>query len=172
MTKKITRRDAIKLLGAAVGATALANLPSKWSKPELISGVLPVHAQTSCISLLVEVISTDGVLNIVGSGQIFDEILWDGTAGSYARWFCQPNCTMVTAYLASGTTGSVRITTLVGSFVVSATSGTWILVDLETGAYDVGTSGGLTAGSCSNTVPVTLTNGLQVETGGWSTNSR
>ena len=45
--KKLSRRDAIKLLGAATGATLLANLPSKWSKPELSSGVLPAHAQTS-----------------------------------------------------------------------------------------------------------------------------
>ena len=45
--KKLSRRDAIKLLGAAAGAAALANLPSKWSKPELVSGVLPAHAQTS-----------------------------------------------------------------------------------------------------------------------------
>lgn len=45
--KKLSRRDAIKLLGAAAGATVLANLPSKWSTPELASGVLPVHAQTS-----------------------------------------------------------------------------------------------------------------------------
>lgn len=47
MTKKLSRRDAIKLLGAATGATLLANLPSKWSKPSLASGVLPAHAQTS-----------------------------------------------------------------------------------------------------------------------------
>lgn len=45
--KKLSRRDAIKLLGAAAGATVLANLPSKWSKPELASGVIPAHAQTS-----------------------------------------------------------------------------------------------------------------------------
>jgi hypothetical protein len=45
--KKLSRRDAIKLLGAAAGATLLANLPSKWSKPALTSGVLPAHAQTS-----------------------------------------------------------------------------------------------------------------------------
>ena len=45
--KKLSRRDAIKLLGAATGAAMLANLPSKWSKPELASGVLPAHAQTS-----------------------------------------------------------------------------------------------------------------------------
>lgn len=47
MTKKLSRRDAIKLLGAATGATLLANLPSKWSTPSLASGVLPAHAQTS-----------------------------------------------------------------------------------------------------------------------------
>ena len=46
--KTISRRDAIKLLGAATGAALLANIPSKWSKPELTSGVLPAHAQASC----------------------------------------------------------------------------------------------------------------------------
>jgi hypothetical protein len=45
--KKISRRDAIKLLGAVTGATVLANLPSKWNTPEIASGVLPAHAQTS-----------------------------------------------------------------------------------------------------------------------------
>lgn len=45
--KKISRRDAIKVLGAAAGASVLANLPTKWSKPELATGVLPAHAQTS-----------------------------------------------------------------------------------------------------------------------------
>lgn len=45
--KQLTRRDALKVLGAAAGATALANLPNKWDSPELLSGVLPAHAQTS-----------------------------------------------------------------------------------------------------------------------------
>jgi hypothetical protein len=45
--KKISRRDAIKLLGAAAGASVLANLPTKWNTPEIVSGVLPAHAQTS-----------------------------------------------------------------------------------------------------------------------------
>jgi hypothetical protein len=45
--KKLSRRDAIKILGAVAGATVLANLPSKWSKPQLTQGVLPAHAQTS-----------------------------------------------------------------------------------------------------------------------------
>ncbi len=44
---KLSRRDALKILGAAAGASVLANLPSKWTKPELATGVLPAHAQTS-----------------------------------------------------------------------------------------------------------------------------
>jgi hypothetical protein len=45
--KKLSRRDAMKILAAAAGATTLANLPTQWSKPGLEVGVLPVHAQTS-----------------------------------------------------------------------------------------------------------------------------
>ena len=44
---KITRRDAIKTLGALAGASVLANLPSKWSTPEVAAGELPAHAQIS-----------------------------------------------------------------------------------------------------------------------------
>jgi hypothetical protein len=46
-SKEISRRDAMKVLAAVAGAAALANLPSKWSTPELATGVLPAHAQTS-----------------------------------------------------------------------------------------------------------------------------
>ena len=45
--KKLSRREAIKLLGTATGASLLANIPAKWSKPELTGGVLPAHAQIS-----------------------------------------------------------------------------------------------------------------------------
>jgi hypothetical protein len=48
--KKLSRRDAMKLLGAAIGAAALANLPSKWDKPELAQGVLPAHARQSAVA--------------------------------------------------------------------------------------------------------------------------
>lgn len=44
---KISRRDALKILAAAAGAAALANLPPTWSKPGVEVGVLPAHAQTS-----------------------------------------------------------------------------------------------------------------------------
>jgi|GEM_PF-1590369 hypothetical protein len=52
--KKISRRDALKILTAAAGATALANLPAKWSKPGLEVGVLPAHAQTSVGHVLLD----------------------------------------------------------------------------------------------------------------------
>ena len=44
---KLNRRDAIKVLGAAAGASVLANIPTKWSKPELSGANLPAHAQIS-----------------------------------------------------------------------------------------------------------------------------
>ena len=47
--KQLSRRDALKLLGAAAGASVLANLPSKWSTPQSVAGVLPAHAQTSAL---------------------------------------------------------------------------------------------------------------------------
>ena len=47
--KKISRRDAMKLLGAAIGGAALSTLPSKWNTPELAAGVLPAHAQQSAV---------------------------------------------------------------------------------------------------------------------------
>ncbi|MCZ2127942.1 MAG: twin-arginine translocation signal domain-containing protein [Anaerolineales bacterium] len=45
--EKVSRRDAIKILTAAAGAVALANIPDKWIKPDADFGVLPAHAQTS-----------------------------------------------------------------------------------------------------------------------------
>jgi hypothetical protein len=48
---KVSRRDAVKILAAAVGATALANLPGKWTKPSLNVGILPAHALTSSHTL-------------------------------------------------------------------------------------------------------------------------
>ena len=46
-SKKLSRRDAIKILAAATGAGVLANIPSKWTKPGMEFGVLPAHAQGS-----------------------------------------------------------------------------------------------------------------------------
>lgn len=46
-TEKLSRRDALKILIAATGAAALANVPDRWIKPDMNVGVLPAHAQTS-----------------------------------------------------------------------------------------------------------------------------
>lgn len=46
-TEKLSRRDALKVLIAATGAAALANVPDRWIKPDMNVGVLPAHAQTS-----------------------------------------------------------------------------------------------------------------------------
>ncbi len=67
-SRKLSRRDALKLLGAGAGASILANLPTKWTKPELVAGVLPAHAQTSGLSLLCAALefATDGALDAIG----------------------------------------------------------------------------------------------------------
>jgi len=60
--KKISRRDAMKILGAAIGVAALANLPSKWDKPELAQGVLPAHARQSAAVVPVAVVPVAAVV--------------------------------------------------------------------------------------------------------------
>jgi hypothetical protein len=72
-TKKISRRDAIKLLGAVTGATVLANLPSKWSTPEIAKGVLPAHAQTSTLFSFVSCTGTAGLIANGLSNDLFLE---------------------------------------------------------------------------------------------------
>ena len=46
----LSRRELLKVLGAAGGGlTAAAFLPARWLKPVIESGVLPAHAQASCV---------------------------------------------------------------------------------------------------------------------------
>jgi hypothetical protein len=49
--KKISRRDAMKTLGAVVGAAALSSLPSKWNTPVVAASSLPAHAKQSAVSM-------------------------------------------------------------------------------------------------------------------------
>ena len=148
----LSRRDALKVLGAAAGAVALANVPEKWSSPELASGVLPAHAQTSeCWAVYLEVLS--GVF----SGQHMDGpnpvLTGDGSAGSTLGWACQPGCLYFLFDLSSGASGSVRITTIAGTYTENYTSGKPyrdIVIDMGTGEISIKDdfSGG-TAGSCT-----------------------
>ena len=96
--KKLTRRDAIKLIGAAAGASVLANIPAKWSKPSLAGGIIPAHAQTShcgpgTSSMLVELFD---IVPPVSGGQSWSgewvetgEIFTDGYKLFYP---CQTGC--------------------------------------------------------------------------------
>ena len=56
--KKVSRRDAMKILAAAAGAVVAANLPSEWSAPGIETGVLPAHAQTSGYGIVCDPDST------------------------------------------------------------------------------------------------------------------
>jgi len=50
--KYLNRREAIKLLGAVAGASLLAGLPAKWSKPSVSGATLPAHAQFSGLTII------------------------------------------------------------------------------------------------------------------------
>ena len=101
--KKLSRRDAIKLLGAAVGATALANLPSKWSTPELVSGVMPAHAQTSlCVAITITGFDQSNDFNtkiLIGTGPFPDSV---GSPFPF-EYYCKAACVVETYYVISGT---------------------------------------------------------------------
>jgi hypothetical protein len=89
--KKISRRDAIKLLGAVTGATVLANLPSKWKTPQLARGVLPAHAQTSQCFVLSIVVTTAATATIFGGANVAPDINTAGTTyalGTGMFWNC------------------------------------------------------------------------------------
>ena len=136
--KNLSRRDALKILGAAAGATVLANLPAKWNTPELAAGVLPAHAQTSeacVVGLTVEVLSTDDTGAHFGWSTAVDVVFWDwdGTAGSMLQFACTDICLGLQTYLTSGTTATYRFTTISQQFTVPAD--TEILINMATGEY-------------------------------------
>lgn len=103
--KKLSRRDAIKLIGAAAGASVLASLPTKWTKPEITTGVLPAHAQTSptlptvTTDLIEDQSSTDNKMNFFGT------VVSDGGSPVTARgfvWSTSPGPTLPTNDVPSG----------------------------------------------------------------------
>ena len=171
VTKKLSRRDAIKLLGAAAGATVLANLPSKWSKPELASGVLPAHAQTSCVAVFLEILSATGIppaLGIVVAGPFPDAQTGVGDVGSTATWYCQPDCLEISIGRGSFTTATIRITTLSNQITFNfddANPNDQVLIDLSTGA--VALNGVGSAGSCNWAFSITSEEGLTGQTNIW-----
>jgi len=149
--KKLNRRDAIKLIGAAAGASALANLPAKWSKPFLTGGVLPAHAQTSCYALTIEVISGGYLFFIGASERVFPNEITEPSPSnySYLGWYCQTGCAEF--IIGSGTSSLVEIMTISGPFtIILNNSFEYVLVDLATGAHALGLTG--SAGTCNWTI--------------------
>jgi hypothetical protein len=89
-TPKLTRRDALKVLGAAAGASALANLPSKWRTPVLTAGVLPAHAQSSpCYDLIITwtQYESGGPYYAHVESPLPSETT-ESSSNGYARWYC------------------------------------------------------------------------------------
>lgn len=147
--KNLSRRDILKVLGAASGAAVLANLPAKWSSPELAVGVLPAHAQTSlCYALTIELVDTDGSAFFQSFQTPPDEV-----DGDFLRWYCQEGCADLDIWAeGDGVTFiTVRITTLAGTFEHTEYAGEGgpyfpLLVDLATGAYSMNFA--ISVGSC------------------------
>lgn len=152
----LTRRDALKVLGAAAGATALANLPNKWNSPELLSGVLPAHAQTSATctdwAVYIEVLSGEFVYSLIG-GPAPDLVTGDGGPGSTVAWACQEGCLFLWFDLSfEASSGSVRFVTIAGETIENYDFNDTlrdVVVEMGTGAISIlpGFEGG-TAGSC------------------------
>ena len=93
--KKITRREAIKILATATGVSLLANIPSKWSKPEISGGVLPAHAQTSncpegTSSMVVTITGNSPDISIGTIGTF--SIVGDFSTGRQFIFNCQNAC--------------------------------------------------------------------------------
>jgi len=146
--KKLSRRDAIKLLGAAAGASVLANIPAKWSKPSLASGVLPVHAQTSCIALSqITIFGSNSWANFIIEGPLPSV----AGANGYYGWYCQDTCLQLRLdNLFPDIPSRIQFTTLTQQFTLDFDQQMSIhnvLVNLGTGDYALDFVG--TAGRCT-----------------------
>ncbi|HSR31409.1 MAG TPA: twin-arginine translocation signal domain-containing protein [Anaerolineae bacterium] len=140
--KRLSRRDALKLLGAAAGASVLANLPSKWSTPQLTAGVLPAHAQTTCTRIFQAIAATGAAGNrvwqyvepsYVSQEGIFPasaaEFLAPPPSGWTVRWECKDGCLQIDF---KGT-WSLSFPDGTGTGVLNQT----LFANLTTGAYGV-----------------------------------
>lgn len=160
--KKLSRRDAIKVLGAAAGASVLATLPTKWTKPEITTGVLPAHAQTStCVTVTVEAIVSQNTAAFIGleagplpSSQANGNDLTATISSSFepqgyqAVWSCMSGC------LQLGLTGNPNLGSYTWRVTVNGPhssqndyTDTSILIDLATGLF--ATNYGSPPGSCT-----------------------
>lgn len=149
--KKLSRRDAIKLIGAAAGASVLANLPSKWTKPEVTAGVLPAHAQTSPASVLPTVATVSIIVpgspnppyaDVNFTGNVTNEGSTPVTDRGFV-WNTSPNATLGVNYGSVSTgTGGLGIFITNGEHVSPINSGPTTFYGRAYATNSVGTSYG------------------------------
>jgi len=135
--KKISRRDAIKLLAAAVGAATVANLPSEWSKPAMAASELPEHAQQSVGNGIVTA-GPDVALECNQQGIPFTSTatITPARSGVFLHYAitADPGVTLISATsgtLATGASGDVSLIVGYGSGSVTVT---WSFVNPADGS--------------------------------------
>jgi len=158
--KKLSRREAIKIVGAAAGASLLANIPAKWSKPELTGASMPAHAQTSSVytygdagdscpdfALIARITGVSGSPRGMGSSGSPSPIEGAGVRNQVddtISWDCSPACIKVWAE-AENVGASVTVQfTVMGTVLpdVTVTYPNWfgIHLDSSTGLYATSTN--------------------------------
>ena len=129
----LSRRDALKLLGAAAGASVLANLPSRWSTPQSVAGVLPAHAATSCTRVF-EARYPEQWLILLHYTVAPTFKSPAGAAPFIMRWECTEGCLKAHFF------GDWEFTFPDGTKVTGPTSppeGSTIYINLATGVYGI-----------------------------------
>ncbi len=121
-TRKISRREVIKIITAAAGSAALVKIPDKWSKPNLESSLLAPHAQTSIPTVVYTV-----------NALACDSHNGSPTTNGYTINATYPE--ILSSALASGSANAVKLSTQVSGLAVVAglTVGMSIVVTSDPG---------------------------------------
>lgn len=123
--KQISRRDAIKILGAVAGASVLANLPGKWNKPELTTGVLPAHAQTSVVAPAHTLVAGTDNPNANFCATFTSIVtITPNTPGILMRYVIELGGTTLTLFSPTALTGTVSTVGGVASLLIETSPGT------------------------------------------------
>lgn len=152
---KLSRRDALKILGAVAGASVLANIPSKWTKPELAAGVLPAHAQTSVGHTILAAASGLDNGNFC-QPQLFTATITPPTPGIPLHYVITPNTSgtitspALTGNINTDASGSATLTIIIsGNFNVGDTiMATWSFVNASDGIGSSSATITNTSGGC------------------------
>jgi hypothetical protein len=99
--KKISRRDAMKILGAAIGGAALSTLPPQWSKPALAASQLPEHARQSAY----------GAYNIVADADVINGLGCSNSQMTSTATVTPHTAEFLLRYDIAGSDASVTFTT-------------------------------------------------------------